>query len=139
MIVPSITGSTHVETARDDFRPFLDGDVNSGGTLVRVFDLIGLKLVMKELDTVADLTKYVCTRATFQRSEDEPMTVPKKSIARSGRGDRPLALSDVRQSLASQPVSQSASQPVSQSASQPVSQLASQPASQPVPFRSSRR
>lgn len=68
MIVPSITGATHVDTVRHDFRPFLVGDVNPGGTFVHVFDPIGLEFVMSELDTVADLTTYLGARAKFLRS-----------------------------------------------------------------------
>lgn len=68
MIVPGLKGATHVDTTRDDFRPFLVGDVNPGGTFVHVFDSIGLEFVMSELDTVADITAYLGARAKFLRS-----------------------------------------------------------------------
>lgn len=68
MIVPDLKGAAHVDTARDDFRPFLVGDVNPGGTFVHVFDPIGLEFMMSELDTVADLTAYLGARARFLRS-----------------------------------------------------------------------
>ncbi len=68
MIIPSLTGAEHVDTARDGFRPFMVGDVNPGGTFVHVFDPIGLEVVMSELDTVADLTTYLVARAKILRS-----------------------------------------------------------------------
>ena len=68
MIIPSLTGAEHVDTARDGFRPFMVGDVNPGGTFVHVFDPIGLDVVMSELDTVSDLTTYLVARAKILRS-----------------------------------------------------------------------
>lgn len=68
MIQPALKGTAHVDTARDDFHPFMVGDVNPGGTFVHVFDPIGLEFVMGELDTVADLTTYLAARAKFLRS-----------------------------------------------------------------------
>jgi len=68
MIVPGLKGAVHIDTTRDDFRPFLVGDVNPGGTFVHVFDPIGLEFVISELDTVADITAYLVARAKFLRS-----------------------------------------------------------------------
>lgn len=68
MIVPKLKGAAHVDSKRDDFHPFLVGDVNPGGTFVHVVDAIGLEFVMRELDTVADLTAYLSARAKFLRA-----------------------------------------------------------------------
>jgi len=68
MIIPSLTGAAHIDTARNGFRPFMVGDVNPDGTFVHVFDPIGLEIVMRELDTVADLTAYLVARAKILRS-----------------------------------------------------------------------
>ena len=68
MIQPALNGAAHVNSERTDFRPFIVGDVSPDGTFVHVFDPIGLEIVMKELDTVADLTAYLAARSKFLRS-----------------------------------------------------------------------
>jgi hypothetical protein len=68
IIQPALKGAAHVDTTQDDFRPFIVGDVNPGGTFVHVFDPVGLEFMMSELDTVADLTSYLAARAKFLRS-----------------------------------------------------------------------
>ncbi|MCP1213981.1 hypothetical protein [Acetobacter okinawensis] len=68
IIVPGLKGDAHVDITRSDFRPFLVGDVNPGGTFIHVFDPVGLEFVMSELDTVADLTAYLTARTKFLRS-----------------------------------------------------------------------
>jgi hypothetical protein len=68
MIQPALKGPAHVNTERADFRPFFVGDVNPDGNFVHVFDPIGLEIVMKELDTVADFTTYLVARSKFLRS-----------------------------------------------------------------------
>lgn len=68
MIQPALKGPAHVNTERADFRPFFVGDVNPDGNCIHVFDPIGLEIVMKELDTVADFTTYLVARSKFLRS-----------------------------------------------------------------------
>jgi hypothetical protein len=68
MIQPALKGPAHVNTKRVDFRPFIVGDVNPDGNFIHVFDPIGLEVVMKELDTVADFTAYLVARSKFLRS-----------------------------------------------------------------------
>jgi hypothetical protein len=68
MIQPALKGPAHVNSERADFRPFIIGDVNPNGTFIHVFDPIGLKVVMKELDTVADFTAYLLARSKLLRS-----------------------------------------------------------------------
>jgi hypothetical protein len=68
MIQPALKGPAHVNTERADFRPFFVGDVNPDGNFIHVFDPIGLEIVMKELDTVADFTTYLVGRSKFLRS-----------------------------------------------------------------------
>lgn len=63
----ALKGAEHVHTARQDFHPFFVGDVDPNGTFVHVFDPIGLEIVMKELDTVADFTAYLVARARLLR------------------------------------------------------------------------
>lgn len=63
----ALKGAEHVNTARKDFHPFFVGDVNPQGTFVHVFDPTGLKVVMQELDTVADFTAYLQARARLMR------------------------------------------------------------------------
>lgn len=68
MIHPALKGPAHVNTKRANFRPFIVGDVNPNGNFIHVFDSVGLKVVMKELDTVADFTAYLVARSKFLRS-----------------------------------------------------------------------
>jgi hypothetical protein len=68
MIVPTVKGKHHVDLERPGFQPFVLGDVNPDGTFVHVFDQVGLELLMRELDTVADFTNYLGARARLLRS-----------------------------------------------------------------------
>jgi hypothetical protein len=64
----ALRGAEHINTERQDFQPFFVGDVVPNGNFVHVFDPIGLEIVMKELDTVADFTAYLVARARLFRS-----------------------------------------------------------------------
>jgi hypothetical protein len=64
----ALKGADHINAARRDFHPFFVGDVDPNGTFIHVFDPIGLDIVMKELDTVADFTSYLLARARLLRS-----------------------------------------------------------------------
>lgn len=64
----ALKGFAHIDTTRQDFRPFVVGDVDPTGIFIHVFDPVGLDIVMKELDTVADFTSYLIARSRLFRS-----------------------------------------------------------------------
>lgn len=67
-IIPGNKGALNLNVTTDGFRPFGVGDVNPGGMFIHVFDDRALNLVMTELDTVTDFTKYLAKRALMIRS-----------------------------------------------------------------------
>jgi len=67
-IFPDLKGSDHTNPEKDNFQPFMIGDVDPGGPFVHVFDNRALDLVMRELDTVDDFVRYIKLRAEAIRS-----------------------------------------------------------------------
>lgn len=67
-IASEIKGDQHAPTDDQKCRPFFIGDVDPTGPFVHVFDRLGLNLVLTELDTVNDFTRYLNHRADAIRS-----------------------------------------------------------------------
>lgn len=65
LITPGIKGDEHVG---DDPVVLAIGDVDPGGDFVHVFDEASLGVVLRELDTITDLTHYLEKRAEFLRT-----------------------------------------------------------------------
>lgn len=65
VIVPGIKGRQHVD---DDTVVLAIGDVDPEGDFVHVFDETSFEVVLRELDTITDLTGYLDKRARFLRS-----------------------------------------------------------------------
>lgn len=63
-----IQGDRHFDSRSGAVLPFRLGDVNPGGAYVHVFDPVALDLVLAELDTISDFTRYLTKRASFLRS-----------------------------------------------------------------------
>jgi hypothetical protein len=69
MIIPELTGSGHENALCNGFPLFGFGDVNESGIFVHIFDRVSLNVLMRELDTVSDLTRYLTKRADLIRSK----------------------------------------------------------------------
>jgi hypothetical protein len=70
VINSSIENGAHKDPAAEHFMPFAVGDVSPAKSFVHVFDRVGLDLVMSELDTVADFTRYLNQRREIIRSKN---------------------------------------------------------------------
>lgn len=57
--------------AAEHVEPFLIGDLNPAGTYVHVLDDTSLDILLKSLDTIADLTEYLSKKESFLRSSRE--------------------------------------------------------------------
>ncbi len=68
-IKPVLKGDHHITTIADGYMPFAIGDVAPNGSFIHVFDNYALDLVMNELDTISDLTRYLVCRERIIRSE----------------------------------------------------------------------
>jgi hypothetical protein len=66
MLAPNIKGKAHFEG--DSIRPFVVGDVDPDGPYVHVLDDATLDIILAELDTVSDFTRYLTSKETFVRS-----------------------------------------------------------------------
>lgn len=66
MLVPDVKGKAHYEG--DHIRPFVVGDVDPDGPYVHVLDDATLDIVLAELDTVSDFSRYLTSKETFVRS-----------------------------------------------------------------------
>ena len=66
MIVPTIKGEEHWQT--DIVAPFAIGDVDPEGSFIHVLDDVSLEVVMRELDTISDLTSYLTKKEALIRS-----------------------------------------------------------------------
>ncbi|PVE49931.1 hypothetical protein [Rhizobium rhizogenes] len=68
LILPHLRGSDHVNFQSELHRPFSIGDVDPAGPFIHVFNTIALGVVMRELDTITDFTRYLAARASLIRS-----------------------------------------------------------------------
>jgi hypothetical protein len=66
MIVPPIKGEEHWKT--ELVAPFAIGDVDPEGSFIHVLDDVSLDVVMRELDTISDLTSYLTKKEALIRS-----------------------------------------------------------------------
>jgi hypothetical protein len=69
MILGPLKGKDHIDPKAKAYMPFAIGDVDPGGPFVHVFDEGALDLVMREMDTIADFTRYLQEREVFIREE----------------------------------------------------------------------
>jgi hypothetical protein len=69
LINPNILDGAHNEPSHESFMPFAVGDVASGKSFVHIFDSISIDLVMAELDTIADFTRYLAMREEMIRAK----------------------------------------------------------------------
>ncbi|WP_145964857.1 hypothetical protein [Rhizobium leguminosarum] len=68
VVLPALKGDDHRDPEAPKFMPFAIGDIDPDGGFVHVFDDVSLDIVMRELDTISDLTGYLDKRAAFIRS-----------------------------------------------------------------------
>jgi hypothetical protein len=66
MIMPRIKGEDHWQG--DNVMPFTIGDVDPAGAFVHVLDDATLEIVLSELNTVSDFSKYLMKKERFVRS-----------------------------------------------------------------------
>jgi hypothetical protein len=98
MIAPAIKGEAHY--ADGDVEPFAIGDVDPSGPFVHVFDETTLDVVLGELDTVLDLTKYLAKKEAFIRSgrlisaAGEEELVAQYMVCMSGQGEHDFTKPD---------------------------------------------
>lgn len=69
VILPRLKGANHTDSSADGYLPFAIGDVGPDGSFIHVFDDKALDLVMTELDTVSDFTRYLIKREGAIRSD----------------------------------------------------------------------
>ena len=67
MIAPWIVGDAHWKA--DSVTPFAIGDVDRSGSFIHVLDDASLDIVLRELDTITDLTSYLTKKESLIRSE----------------------------------------------------------------------
>jgi hypothetical protein len=69
VIVAPLKGKDHTNPQAKAYIPFAVGDVDPGGPFVHVFDEAALDLVLREMDTISDFTRYLQEREKFIRGE----------------------------------------------------------------------
>jgi hypothetical protein len=69
-ILGLLKGKDHIDPQAKVYMPFALGDVDPDGPFVHVFDKEGLDLVLTELDTISDFTRYLAQRESFIRGGD---------------------------------------------------------------------
>jgi hypothetical protein len=67
-VVPTLKGKDHTDSTIRKHLLFGIGDVSPEGSFIHVFDDLALDLLMKELDTVSDFTRYLTRRERIIRS-----------------------------------------------------------------------
>ena len=67
-IDPSVLGDAHWPKDDAQIKPFQVGDIDPDGPLVHVFNEAAFDIVMRELDTITDLTDYLTAKERFVRS-----------------------------------------------------------------------
>lgn len=68
MVMPDLKGDDHINTESPSYQPFAIGNINPDGEFIHVFDDVTLNVLMKELDTISDLTDYFDKKEKFLRS-----------------------------------------------------------------------
>jgi hypothetical protein len=68
VIIPHLKGGSHFDFNAKGHLPFAIGDVDPDGPFVHVFNQLTLSLVMQELDTITDFTRYLTAREELIRS-----------------------------------------------------------------------
>lgn len=68
VINPEVCGDQHWNSFKHRVHPFVIGDINPDGHFVHVFDDASLDVVLRELDTISDFTRYLEKRSIFLRS-----------------------------------------------------------------------
>jgi hypothetical protein len=69
MVLGPLKGSDHTDLKAKAYMRFAIGDVDPGGPFVHVFDRSALDLVLREMDTISDFTRYLREREAFIREE----------------------------------------------------------------------
>jgi hypothetical protein len=67
-VAPRLRGAAHMNKGSEHYAPFHIGDVNPEGPFIHVFDETTLDILLKELDTVTDLTRYLDKKEKLIRS-----------------------------------------------------------------------
>jgi hypothetical protein len=67
-VVPALKGKDHTDATIQKHLLFGIGDVSPEGSFIHVFDDLALDLLMMELDTVSDFTRYLTRRERIIRS-----------------------------------------------------------------------
>ncbi len=68
MIEPGLTGRMNWPSKKEEVKPFRIGDINPSGSFIHVLDDVTLRVVLNELDTIADFTEYLQKKEEFVRS-----------------------------------------------------------------------
>ena len=68
MIAPGLVGDAHTNPIASGHPPFTIGDVDPKGSFIHVVNDVTMDIVLKELDTITDLTEYLDRKVTFIRS-----------------------------------------------------------------------
>jgi len=66
LVTPVLKGEEHLRA--DPVLPFAIGDVEPSGSFVHVLDDVTLEIVLRELDTITDLTAYLSKKEILTRS-----------------------------------------------------------------------
>jgi hypothetical protein len=66
MINPAVQGNAHWNS--DSVAPFVIGDIDPAGPFIHVLDDATIDIVMRELNTIADLTAYLGKKEQLVRS-----------------------------------------------------------------------
>jgi len=67
-VMPALKGSDHTNAEHPSYQPFTTGDINPSGKFIHVFDDVTLDVLMRELNTITDLTEYFDKKELFIRS-----------------------------------------------------------------------
>ena len=78
MIAPDIEGAAHFKA--ETVQPFMIGDVYPDGLFVHVLDDGSLDIVMRELDTITDLTHYLAKKEALIRSGKLAMSTGEEDL-----------------------------------------------------------
>jgi hypothetical protein len=68
IIAPQLVGDTHTDPEASRYWPFAIGDIDPEGSFIHVVNDITMDVVLRELDTITDLTDYLDRKTAFIRS-----------------------------------------------------------------------
>lgn len=68
IIRPSVVGESYWAGPNSELEPFVIGDIDPNDSFVHVFNETALDVVLAELDTISDFTKYLTKKTAFIRS-----------------------------------------------------------------------